>query len=82
MLILVSFVCTLKRPRRGILTYEGAPFGVQFSGHADAGAQVQHDEHGGDHDNALQQQQRLKVAAKSAGARQKNVWAYYKHEKK
>lgn len=49
------------------LTYEGAPFGVEFSGHAHAGAQVQHDEHCGDHDDTLQQQQRLKVAAESVG---------------
>lgn len=50
-----------------LLTYEGAPLGVEFAGHADAGAQVQHDEHGGDHHNALHQQQRLKVSAKSVG---------------
>lgn len=48
-----------------LLTYEGAPLGVEFAGHADAGAQVQHDEHGGDHHYALHQQQRLEVSAKS-----------------
>lgn len=48
-----------------VCCYEGASFGVEFSGHADVGAQVEHDQHGGDHDDALPQQQRLEVAAKS-----------------
>ena len=56
-------------PAEGFLTYEGAPFGVEFSGHADIGAQVQHDEHGGDHDDALQEQQGLEVAAESDGGK-------------
>lgn len=47
------------------LTYERAPFGVEFGGYADVGAQVQHDEHGNDHDDALQQQQRVEVATES-----------------
>lgn len=51
----------------GFLTYKGASFGVEFSGHADVSAQVQHDKHGGNHDDALPQQQRLKVATKSEG---------------
>lgn len=59
----------LLRHRRDLLTYEGAPLGVEFAGRADAGAQVQHDEHGGDHHGALHQQQRLEVAAKSVGGK-------------
>lgn len=65
-----------KRPRTGFLTYEGASFGVEFSGHADVGAQVEHDQHGGDHDDALPQQQRLEITAKSDGGKQKNAWIY------
>lgn len=56
----------------GALTYEWAPLGVEFSGHADVGAQVQHDEHGGNHDEALPQQQRLKVAPKPDGRKPKH----------
>lgn len=64
---------TKRGPAKRFLTYEGAPFGVEFSGHADFGAQVQHDEHGGDHDDALPQQQRLEVAAESEGRSTRNV---------
>lgn len=49
------------------LTYEGAPFGVEFRRHADAGAQVEHHQHGNDHDDALQQQQGVEVPTKSVG---------------
>lgn len=58
---------TIKGPCTGFLTCEGASLGAEFSGHAYAGAQVEHDEHGGDHDDALPQQQRLKVATKPEG---------------
>lgn len=54
------------------LTYEGAPFGAEFRRHADTGAQVQHDQHGNDHDDALQQQQGVEVTTESVGDR-KNV---------
>lgn len=78
LLIKARFICTVKRPPvKRFLTYKGAPFGVEFSGHADTGAQVEHDEHCGDHDDTLQQQQRLKVAAKSVEERQKNVWLFF-----
>ena len=49
------------------LTYEGASFGVEFRSHADASAQVEHHEHGNNHDDALQQQQGVEVATKSVG---------------
>lgn len=48
-----------------VKVYEGASLGAEFSGRADVCAQVQHDEHGEDHDDALPQQQRLEVTAKS-----------------
>lgn len=49
------------------LTYEGAPFGVEFRRHANAGAQVEHHQHGNDHDDTLQQQQGVEVPTKSVG---------------
>lgn len=49
------------------LTYEGAPFGVELGRRADAGAQVEHHQHGDDHDDALQQQQGVEVATKPVG---------------
>lgn len=51
----------------GCLTYEGASFGVELRRHADAGAQVEHHQHGNDHDDALQQQQGVEVATKPVG---------------
>lgn len=53
------------------LTYEGAPFGAEVRRHADAGAQVQHDQHGNDHDDALQQQQGVEVTTESVGERER-----------
>lgn len=52
-------------------------------GHADVGTQVEHDQHGGDHDNALPQEWRLKVTPKPGKRRQEVVraqapgWQYY-----
>lgn len=56
--------------RRHTPTCKGAAFDVQLVGHADLGAELQHQQHGKDHDYALPQERGLKVPSKPGGGRE------------
>lgn len=52
------------------LTCKGAALDVQLVGHADLGAEFQHQQHRKDHDYALPQQRGLEVPPKPKGGRE------------
>lgn len=59
----------------GGLTCERAAFCVQLGCHTDIGAQVQHHQHGDNHDDALPQQGGLKVPPKPGGTETHTIFS-------